>query len=164
MSLNIIDLIKGQLGPALVSQAALQYGESESGISKAIGGLLPAVVGGLANNSDNPLILDAIMNSSSPDILNNLSGNSSNNSSIASVLTQIFGDKMNGLVNSVATYAEISNNSSNSLYIWLPAQLSAPSANTLQIIIWIKPGFQVFLMTRKGLFQLYCLQDFPSFS
>ena len=115
MSLNIIDLIKGQLGPALVSQAALQYGESESGISKAIGGLLPAVVGGLANNSDNPLLLDAIMNSSSPDILNNLSGNSSNNSSISTVLTQIFGDKMNGLVNSVATYAEISNNSSNSL-------------------------------------------------
>lgn len=77
--------------------------------------MLPAVVGGLANNSDNPLVLDAIMNSSSPDILNNLSGNSSNNSSIASVLTQIFGDKLNGLVNSVATYAGISNNSSNSL-------------------------------------------------
>lgn len=115
MSLNIIDLIKGQLGPAFVTHAASQYGESESGISKAIGGMLPAVVGGLANNSDNPLVLDAIMNSSSPDILNNLSGNSSNNSSIASVLTQIFGDKLNGLVNSVATYAGISNNSSNSL-------------------------------------------------
>lgn len=115
MSLNIIDLIKGQLGPALVSQTASQYGESESGITKAIGGLLPAIVGGLANNSDNPLVLDAIMNSSSPQILENPAGNSSNNSSIASVLTQIFGDKLNGLINSVATYAGISNNSSSSL-------------------------------------------------
>lgn len=115
MSLNIIDLIKGQLGPAFVTQAASQYGESESGISKAIGGILPAVVGGLANNSDNPLVLDAIMNSSSPGMLGNLVGSTTNNSLISSVLTQIFGDKLNGLVNSVATYAGISNNSSNSL-------------------------------------------------
>lgn len=115
MSLNIIDLIKGQLGPALVSQAASQYGESESGISKAIGGLLPAVVGGLANNADNPLVLDAIMNSSSGGILGNLMGNASNNSSLSTVLSQIFGDKQNGLVNSIATYAGISNNSSGSL-------------------------------------------------
>ncbi|AZA58100.1 OmpA family protein [Chryseobacterium shandongense] len=115
MSLNIIDLIKGQLGPASVSNAASKYGESESGVSKAIEGFLPAVLGGLSNNADNPLVLDAIMNSSSPDILGNLDENSSNNSSIASVLTQIFGDKINGLVNSIAAYAGISNNSSSSL-------------------------------------------------
>ena len=60
MSLNVIDLIKGQLGPALVTQAATQYGESESGISKAISGLLPAVVGGMANNANQPALLDAI--------------------------------------------------------------------------------------------------------
>ncbi len=115
MSLNIIDLIKGQLGPALVSNAASKYGESESGVSKAIEGFLPAVLGGLSNNADNPLVLDAIMNSSSPDILGNLDENSSNNSSIASVLTQIFGDMINGLVNSIAAYAGISSNSSSSL-------------------------------------------------
>lgn len=115
MSLNIIDLIKGQLGPAFVSQAALQYGESESGISKAIGGMLSAVVGGMADNSDNPLVLDAILNSSSPALLGDLTGNSANNSSIASVLTQIFGNNLNGLINSIATYAGISNNSSDSL-------------------------------------------------
>ncbi|MCS3868859.1 hypothetical protein J3D55_001775 [Chryseobacterium ginsenosidimutans] len=74
MSLNVIDLIKGQLGPALVSQASSQLGESESGISKAISGLLPAVLGGLANNSDNPGVLDAITNASSSGILGNLLG------------------------------------------------------------------------------------------
>jgi hypothetical protein len=86
MSLNVIDLIKGQLGPALVSQAASQFGESESGISKAIGGLLPAVVGGLANNADNPGVLDAITKLFNG-ILGNLLGGSSNNSIISNLLS-----------------------------------------------------------------------------
>ncbi|REC74765.1 flagellar motor protein MotB [Chryseobacterium elymi] len=115
MSLNVIDLIKGQLGPALISQAASQFGESESGISKAIGGLLPAVVGGLANNSDNPGVLDAITNASSSGILGNLIGGASNSPIISNLLTSIFGDKIGGIVNAIATYAGISNNSSSSL-------------------------------------------------
>ena len=36
MSINLIELIKGQLGASTVSQAATQLGESESGVSKAI--------------------------------------------------------------------------------------------------------------------------------
>ncbi|ASW74255.1 flagellar motor protein MotB [Chryseobacterium piperi] len=115
MSLNVIDLIKGQLGPALVSQTASQLGESESGISKAISGLLPAVVGGLANNANNPGVLDAITSASSSGILSNLIGGSSNNSVISGLLSSIFGDKLSGLVNSIATFSGISNNSSSSL-------------------------------------------------
>jgi len=115
MSLNVIDLIKGQLGPALVSQAASQFGESESGISKAIGGLLPAVVGGLANNSDNQGVLNAITTASSSGILGNLMGDSSNNTWVSGLLSSIFGDKVGGVVNAIATYAGISNNSSSSL-------------------------------------------------
>jgi len=115
MSLNIIDLIKGQLGSALVTQAASQLGESESGISKAIGGLLPAVVGGLANNSDNPAVLDAITTAPSQGVLGNLLGLASENTWVQSLLASIFGDKLSGLVNSIATYAGISNNSSASL-------------------------------------------------
>lgn len=115
MSLNVIDLIKGQLGPALVSQAASQFGESESGISKAIGGLLPAVVGGLANNADNPGVLDAITNASSSGILGNLLGGSSSNPIISTLLSSLFGDKVSGLVNSIASFSGISNNSAGSL-------------------------------------------------
>ena len=115
MSLNIIDLIKGQLGSALVTQAASQLGESESGISKAIGGLLPAVVGGLANNSNNPAVLDAISNAPAQGVLGNLLGLASDNTWVQGLLTSIFGDKLSGLVNSIATYAGISGNSSASL-------------------------------------------------
>lgn len=115
MSLNILDLIKGQLGPALVSQAATQLGESESGISKAISGLLPAVVGGLANNARNPSVLDAITGATSSGILGNLLNGSSGNSLITTVLSAIFGDKIGGLVNTVASFAGINNSSANSL-------------------------------------------------
>lgn len=115
MSLNIIDLIKGQLGPALVSQAASQLGESESAISKAISGLLPAVVGGLANNADKPGVLDSITGATSGGILGNLLGDASNNPMISTVLASIFGDKIGGLVNAVSSFAGVSNSSSNSL-------------------------------------------------
>jgi outer membrane protein OmpA-like peptidoglycan-associated protein len=115
MSLNIIDLIKGQLGSAFVSQAASQLGESEAGTSKAISGLLPVIVGGLANNSDNPAVLDSISNASSEGFLGNLSDTGADNSMISGLLTSIFGDKLSGIINTIATYAGISNNSSSSL-------------------------------------------------
>lgn len=115
MSLNVIDLIKGQLGPALVSQAASQFGESESGISKAIGGLLPAVVGGLANNADKPGVVDAITQASSSGILGNLLGGASSNPIISTLLSSIFGDKVSGLVNSIASFSGVSNTTAGSL-------------------------------------------------
>ena len=115
MALNIIDLIKGQLGPALISQAASQLGESESGISKAISGLLPAVVGGMANNADKPGVLDAITGASSSNMLGDLLGGSSNNSLITTVLTAIFGDKSGGIANAISTFSGVSSSSSNSL-------------------------------------------------
>ena len=115
MALNIIDLIKGQLGPALISQAATQFGESESGISKAISGLLPAVVGGMANNADKPGVLDAIMGASSNGMLGNLLGGTSNNSLITNVLTAIFGDKVGDIVNAISTFSGVNNSTSSSL-------------------------------------------------
>lgn len=115
MSLNIIDLIKGQLGPALVSQAATQLGESESAISKAISGLLPAVVGGLANNASNPSVLDSITGAASSGLLGNLLGGSSNNSLISTVLSTIFGDKVGGLVNLISGFSGVNSNNTSSL-------------------------------------------------
>lgn len=115
MSLNIIDLIKGQLGPALVSQAATQYGESESGISKAISGLLPAVVGGLANNSSNPSVLDAITGANSHGMLSNLLTGTTNNSMLSGIISSIFGDKAGSLINAVSSFAGVNNSTAGSL-------------------------------------------------
>lgn len=115
MSLNIIDLIKGQLGSSFVSQIASQLGESEAGTSKAISGLLPVIVGGLANNSDNPTVLDIVQNTSSQGISGNTANIPSDNTFVSGLLNSIFGDKLSGIINSIATYAGISNNSSSSL-------------------------------------------------
>ncbi|MHA3047835.1 OmpA family protein [Riemerella anatipestifer] len=109
-------MIKGQLGSALISQASSQLGENESGVSKAVSGLLPAVVGGLANNASNSTVLDAISGASSSGLLGNLLGSTtSNNSLITTVLSAIFGDKVGGVVNSIASFAGISSSSVTSL-------------------------------------------------
>ena len=113
--MSIIDLIKSHLTPELITQTATQLGESESGVSKAIGGLLPAVLGGLADNADKPAVLDSITGAASSGLLGNLLGGSSNNSLITTLLSSIFGDKIGGLLNLISGYSGISNSSAGSL-------------------------------------------------
>jgi len=84
MSINLIDLIKGQLGPATVSQTATQLGESESGISKAISALLPAVVGGFANSNTQSELLGTVKEAASSGVLSNLLGNLNGSDSVIS--------------------------------------------------------------------------------
>lgn len=116
MSLNLIDLIKGQLGPEVISRTASQLGESESGITKAISGLLPAVVGGLANNANNPSVFGSVKEIISSGLVNNLLGGSTQSSSIvSSIISLIFGDKSSSLINTVSSFAGVSNSSTSSL-------------------------------------------------
>lgn len=116
MSFNLIDLVKNQISPALISQTASQLGESESGVSKAISGLLPAVVGGLANNASNPGVFGAVKEAISSGLVNNLlGGNGQNNNLVSTILSLIFGDKTSALTSTVANFAGISHDSSNSI-------------------------------------------------
>lgn len=118
MSINLIDLIKGQLGPAMVSQTATQLGESESGISKAISALLPAVVGGFANSNTQTELFNTVKEAASTGVLSNLLGNLNGaDSVIAKILSLIFGDgdKLAAITNAVSSYAGIKTESTNSL-------------------------------------------------
>lgn len=118
MSINLIDLIKGQLGPATVSQTATQLGESESGISKAISALLPAVVGGFANSNTQSELFSTVKEAASSGVLSNLLGNLSGSDSVISkILSLIFGDgdKLAAITNAVSSYAGIKTESTNSL-------------------------------------------------
>ncbi|WP_417430259.1 DUF937 domain-containing protein [Halpernia sp.] len=114
MSLNVIDLIKSQFDPAFISQISTHLGESESGTHKAVGAILPAIIGGLANNSDKPGILDAILGSSSGYLFENLK-NDLHNSKITTILTALFGDKLETIVNAISNFSGINNTSSSSL-------------------------------------------------
>ncbi|SDG42924.1 OmpA family protein [Epilithonimonas hungarica] len=118
MSINLVDLIKGQLGPETVSQTATQLGESESGISKAISALLPAVIGGFANNNTQSELFSTVKEASSSGVLSNLLQNLNGTDSVISkILSLIFGDgdKLAAITNSVSSYAGIKNESTNSL-------------------------------------------------
>ncbi|WP_333852052.1 OmpA family protein [Epilithonimonas sp.] len=118
MSINLIDLIKGQLGPATVSQTATQLGESESGISKAISALLPAVVGGFANSNAKSELFTTVKEAASSGALSNLLGNLNGSDSVISrILSLIFGDgdKLAAITNSISNYAGIKNDSTSSL-------------------------------------------------
>ena len=83
--MSIINLIKEQLSPELVSKVATELGESESGVSKAIGGLLPAILGGFVHQSQNTNILNSISEANSSGILGNLLGKNSHNTIITNV-------------------------------------------------------------------------------
>ncbi len=114
MSVNLIDLIKGQLGPATISQAASQFGESESSISTAVSGLIPAVVGAMAHNADNSSVIDAVMAAPKQGFLGNLLGNAST-PVLGGIISTLFGGKMNDLVSSVSSFAGVKNDTVNSL-------------------------------------------------
>ncbi|TDX86834.1 OmpA family protein [Epilithonimonas xixisoli] len=118
MSTNLIDLIKGQLGPATVSQTATQLGESESGISKAISALLPAVVGGFVNSNAQSELFSTVKDAATSGVLSNLLGNLEGSDSVISkILSLIFGDgdKLAAITNSVSEYAGIKNEATNSV-------------------------------------------------
>ncbi|KQR93423.1 hypothetical protein ASG01_09560 [Chryseobacterium sp. Leaf180] len=110
MSLNVIDLIKGQLGPSVTANLSTDLGESEAGIQKAISGLLPVVLGGIINHADDREVTMAISNASV--------GNetlSSPDSVTSGIPAKIFGDKSSSIASTIATYAGISSNSAGTL-------------------------------------------------
>lgn len=111
MSINLIELVKSQLGPETVSQAATQLGESESGVSKAISALLPAVIGGFSNSNAQSELFSTLKDAASSGVLSNLLGNLGENDSLISrILSLIFGDgdKLSALTSSVSSFAGIS--------------------------------------------------------
>ena len=115
---NLIDLIKGQFGPSTISQTATQLGESESGISKSISVLLPAIIGGLVNSNARSELFTTVKEASNSGILSNLlNDNSGNESIITRILHLIFGsgDRLEAITSAVSEYSGIRKDSTNSL-------------------------------------------------
>lgn len=112
---NIIDLITGQLGPALASQAAQKYGESDSAISKVLSALVPVVLGGFANHADNPTLLDAITGANAHGFLSNPLTSTQGNSVVGTIKNLIFGNRSGEMESQVASYAGVSPTTVNGL-------------------------------------------------
>ncbi len=118
MSINLVNVIKDQLGPSFVSNAATQLGESESGISKAVSALIPAVIGGFVNTNSPSELLNTVKDetfSGKLSVISNLTNQP--DSIISRILTSIFGngDKLEAIINTVSDYAGIRNDSTSAL-------------------------------------------------
>ena len=51
MSFNLLDAVRGIISPELIDKAASSLGENESGITKAISGIIPTILGGMVSKA-----------------------------------------------------------------------------------------------------------------
>ncbi len=124
---NILDALKGYITPELLSSAASTLGENESGVSKAIGGLLPTVLSGLVSKAGDSGAFGAIFNqlsdSRNAGFLDNLGGlvgggnlAQGDPKDIAGrLMSSLFGDKTGGLLSLLSNFSGIKSSSTSSL-------------------------------------------------
>jgi OmpA-OmpF porin, OOP family len=125
MSLNLLDSLKGLITPDLISKASSALGESESGISKATSAILPTLLSGLVNKSEDSNVMGSVMDlvkqssSNSDSILSNLGGLLTNNSSTSgissSLLSMLFGGKLSSITDLISNVSGVKSSSANSL-------------------------------------------------
>lgn len=124
MAVNIFETVKGYLTPDLISKASSMLGESESGISKALSGLVPAVLGGLASKatSGGHAGANEVLAQSKESYQSGFPGNLTNMlsggllTSGAGMLQNFFGDKMNTIISAISSFAGIKSSSSHALF------------------------------------------------
>lgn len=123
--MNLLETLKGYVTPDLIGRAAALLGESEPGVSKAVGGILPTVLGGLlgkaastgganelmglfAAGAHNGDILDNV-----PDLLDGATATAPETG--GALLGSLLGDKTGGIANLLSSFSGIKNSSVLSL-------------------------------------------------
>ncbi len=121
MSFNLLEEFKNLLTPDFTERAATHYNESGSNVSKAVSGLIPAILLGLTNRAtthSDSLLKEAHEASDNPS-LNNLSSLFGANSSAArpgsGLLNNLFGSRQGGIAEAISSFAGIGKSTSNSL-------------------------------------------------
>jgi outer membrane protein OmpA-like peptidoglycan-associated protein len=126
MSINLLDLVKDQVSGQLAKQASSFLGESESGVAKALSGIMPALLGGVINKASSPEGAAGIMDmlskldmSSLEDISGIFEGGSSSVNGLLSsgggIVESLMGSKASGVVDFIANMAGLKSSSSSSL-------------------------------------------------
>jgi OmpA-OmpF porin, OOP family len=124
MSFNLFDAAKGLFTNELVSKASSYLGESESGVSKAIGGILPSILSGIASKTSSASGATEIMNAAqeqhSSGLLGNLGSFFGNDGggllgTGAKLLSGLFGNKTDGLSGLISNFAGVKSSTATSL-------------------------------------------------
>jgi outer membrane protein OmpA-like peptidoglycan-associated protein len=124
---NILDDLKGMITSQIISKAASSLGESESGINKAIGALLPTILGGLVQKSSDSGSFGSIFNMLSDNrnagFLDNLGGligggnlaQGDPKDIAGNLMGSLFGNKVGGILDLVTSFAGVKKSSTSSL-------------------------------------------------
>lgn len=126
MSINILDLVKDQVTGALASQASSFLGESESGITKALGGMMPAILGGAIEKASAPGGGQGLMDmiggldlGKLGDIAGIFGGGASEVNNVMNsgggILESLLGSKTSGIIDLISGMAGLKKNSTGSL-------------------------------------------------
>jgi OmpA-OmpF porin, OOP family len=127
MGINVLDLLKGQMGNMVVEKAAQYLGEDAGAAGKAMSAILPSVLGGVMNQATNisgaTNLLNMLSNGGHDGgIFGNLGsllgGGSATQGLVnagSGIIKGLFGDKVGAIVDFVAKYAGIKSSSASSL-------------------------------------------------
>lgn len=126
MSINLLDLVKSQMGSDLIGKAASFLGESEASTGKAVNAALPALLGGMiskSSSSEGASALMGFLNQGENDgsIFSKLGGLLEGGSissllgSGSGILQMLLGDKLGAIASAIASYAGIKQESSSNL-------------------------------------------------
>jgi len=119
---NIIQDITSLISSDVLSKAATDLGENESGISKVISGLAPTILAGMLNKSNDAgafgKIFDMAKGQANSGVLDNIGGllgNNNNSSMVEGLVSSLFGNKMGGILDIVTSLAGVKKSSSSGL-------------------------------------------------
>jgi outer membrane protein OmpA-like peptidoglycan-associated protein len=132
---NLLDGIKGHITSSLLEQVSGALGESQSGVSSALGGLIPTILGGLVNKAEDSSgfgqIFDMINKNGDSDLLGNLGGliNQGNlaqndpKDAAGHLMSSLFGNKVGTILSSITSMAGLKSKSSSSALLGLAGPL-----------------------------------------
>lgn len=133
MAINIVDLVKNYATNEVISKASSFMGESEGGVSKAVSGLIPALLGGLmgkatASEAGANEVYDTAKAAHEGGLLGNLGslfGNADILSRGTGLFKGLFGGNSNSIIDAISNFAGIKSSSSGSLISMLLPLITA---------------------------------------
>jgi len=139
MSFNLFDAAKSLFSHELISKASAYLGESEGAVHKGMNGIIPVVLGSLADKSATVagagMVNEMVQEHHNSGILGNLGNFFGDNGGLlnkgAGLLQNLFGDKLNSATSLISSYSGLKNSSTTSLFsMALPALLSLIGKHT----------------------------------
>jgi outer membrane protein OmpA-like peptidoglycan-associated protein len=120
---NLLQSVNHLFNGEIVNKMAAAFGESEGGIMKAISGAVPAVLAGFVSKANEPNganhLLNLSQDASNAGVISNIGSMFSGEGNILDkgldMIRQLFGDRLEGIVQAVSNFSGIRSSSASSL-------------------------------------------------